>query len=89
MTEWGTFRCSAIDCAQVPRAGLDVYWAAQTLVITRNHVPLVMRTCERLRGQATTRDCRTRQASRQPVDLDALWSRVVTPPDDEADVDGF
>src|SRR5215467_518051 len=36
----GTFRCSAIECAQVPRAGLEVYWARPTLVVIRHHVPL-------------------------------------------------
>ncbi len=70
LTEWGTFRCSAIDRAQVPRVGLDVYWMAPTLVITRNHTPLVMRTCDRLRAS----------------DLDALWSWMLPPPSgDEAD----
>ncbi len=87
LTEWGTFRCSAIDCAQVPRAGLDVYWMAPTLVVTRNHIALVMRTCDRLPERAATWDCRTRRASRQPIsDLDALWSWMLPPPSgDEAD----
>src|SRR5262249_61277077 len=33
LTEWETFRCSAIECAEAPRAGLEVYWAPPTLVI--------------------------------------------------------
>ncbi len=88
LTEWGTFRCSAVDCAQVPRAGLDVYWMAPTLVITRNHTPLVMRRCAPLPERATW-DCRTGRASREAVgDLDALWSWVLPLPSDD-EVDGF
>ena len=75
LTEWGTFRCSAIDCAQVPRANLDVYWSAPTLVVTRNHVPRVMRTCHLLSWPTAAWDCRPRQHG-PPIELDALWSWV-------------
>ena len=85
LTEWGTFRCSAIDCAQVPRANLDVYWSAPTLVVTRNHVPLVMRTCHLLSGPTAAWDCRPRQHG-PPIELDALWSWVdMSDTDPEAD----
>src|SRR5437870_5415025 len=86
LTEWGTFRCSATDCAQVPRANLDVYWSAPTLVVTRNHVPLVMRTCQPLAGPTVAWDCRPRQHRLPPVELDVLWSWVdIGDTDPEAD----
>ena len=84
LTEWGAFRCSAIDCGQVFHPGLDVYWSAPTLVVTRNHVPLVMRTCHPLSGSTAVWDCRPRQPA-PPIGLDALWSWVDRP---ETDPDG-
>ena len=87
LTEWGTFRCSAIECAQVPRAGLEVYWAPPTLVIIRNHVPLVLRTCTRRLAEAMTWDCRSSRAgpTAPPSSLDTLWSWVLPP---EPDLEG-
>src|SRR5438552_7564292 len=86
LTEWGTFRCSAIDGAQVPRANLDVYWSAPTLVMTRNHVPLLLRTCQPLAGPTAAWDCRPRQHRLPPVELDVLWSWVdIGDTDPEAD----
>ena len=84
LTEWGTFRCSAIDCAQVPRAGLEVYWARPTLVIIRNHVPVVLRTCTRRPAEAMSWDCRSRRTvpTASPSSLDTLWSWVLEPDPD-------
>ena len=81
LTEWGTFRCSAIECAQVPRAGLEVYWAAPTLVIIRNHVPLAWRTCTRRPAEAMTWDCRSRRTepTASASSLDTLWSWLLEP----------
>ena len=73
LTEWGSIHCSAVDCGPGPRAGLDVYWLPPTLVLTRNHVPLVMRTCHPLPGRAAW-DCRPGQAPAVPIGMDALWS---------------
>ena len=75
LTEWGTFHCSAVDCGPGPRAGLDVYWSPPTLVLTRNHVPLVMRTCHPLPGLAAW-DCRPSQPLHTVIGLDMLWSWV-------------
>ena len=84
LTEWGTFRCSAIECAQAPRAGLEVYWAPPTLVIIRNHVPLVLRNCTRRPAEAMSWDCRSRrmEPTASPSSLDNLWSWVLEPEPD-------
>jgi hypothetical protein len=72
LTEWGSFHCSAMDCGPGPGAGLDVYWSPPMLVITRNHVPLVMRTCHPLPGAAW--DCRPGESLRAPIGVDVLWT---------------
>jgi hypothetical protein len=59
LTDWGTFTCSAIDCAQVSRAGLHVYWFAPTLAVTRDHVPILTRICNPVPTRAHTWDCRS------------------------------
>jgi len=84
LTEWGTFRCSAIECAQLPRAGLEVYWAPPTLVIIRNHVPLALRTCDRQLSEHNIWDCRNHRTGQTapPSSLDALWSWVLDPETD-------
>ena len=81
LTEWGTFRCSAIECAQVPRARLEVYWAPPTLVIIRNHVPVVLRTCTRRPAEAMSWDCRSRptEPTASPSSVDTLGSWVLEP----------
>jgi hypothetical protein len=84
LTEWGTFRCSAIECAQLPRTGLEVYWAPPTLVIIRNHVPLVLRTCDRRPGENRVWDCQSHLTggTATPSSLDTLWSWVLEPEPD-------
>jgi hypothetical protein len=80
----GGSRCSAIECAQLPRTGLEVYWAPPTLVIIRNHVPLVLRTCDRRPGENRVWDCQSHLTggTATPSSLDTLWSWVLEPEPD-------
>jgi len=84
LTEWGTFRCSAIECAHPRHGGLEIYWAPPTLVIIRNHVPLALRTCDRRSGESSIWDCRSHRTGAMipPSSLDTLWSWVLEPEPD-------
>jgi len=76
LTEWGTFTCSTVHCAQAPREGLDGYWSAPILVVTKKNVPVLVLTCQAVSGQPYTWDCRNGERPTRRVSDEDLWAAV-------------
>ena len=77
-SEWGTLVCSSSPCAKTLPTGFEVYWLAPILAVTRNHVPILTRTCDAEPGRAQSWDCRSgRPTGPTPAgNLDRLWESV-------------
>jgi hypothetical protein len=66
LTEWGTFHCAQIRCLRDPVRGIRLYWSAPTLIVTKDHRPVLRRQCARLADEPATWDCRP--SGQRPVE---------------------
>jgi hypothetical protein len=75
LTDWGTFRCAAVQC--IPGRGvLGLYWSAPILYVTKDHVPMLRRQCALVSARSNTWDCRRETVARLPgssAEADGFW----------------